>query len=155
MTLASPSKAVQWSGELSGKTIFAHLSWVSWRFVLLQIFAFSTLELALVTLEWAFATVGKIVWLGSYFEYSSTRARHTCTSICHCGKVSIRIFDLRRVDQGHRVQFSHWCHSMANVKIYKRHFIHFQFLLRFDLRSRKSQTERYTHTQTEPPKPRL
>ena len=45
--------------------------------------AFVTLELALVTLKWTFAAIGKLVWLGSYSEYSSTRTRHTCIGVRH------------------------------------------------------------------------
>ena len=66
-----------------------------------------TLQLARVTLEWAFAAVGQLV--------------------CHrCGKVSIRIFDLRKVVQGQRVQF---LHSMA--KISKSTNVHFFTFLIF------------------------
>ena len=110
----------------------------------MQRIAFITFELALVTLEWTIAAAGKLFfWLGSYFAYSSTRTRHTCTGVRHCWKVSIRIntrthhtcmgvrqcrkvsnriFDMRKVGQGRGVQFSLLCHSTASVKIYKRHF---------------------------------
>ena len=42
-----------------------------------------TLELALVTLEWAFSAVGKLVWLGGYSKYISTRTRRTCMGVRH------------------------------------------------------------------------
>ena len=41
------------------------------------------------------------------------------------------IFNLQNVVQGHVMQF-----SMANDKIYKHHFLHFLFSLRYDLRLR-------------------
>ena len=44
----------------------------------------------------------------------------------HYGKVSIQIFDLQKVGQGHRKQFSQKRHSMANVKIYKTNFLYFR-----------------------------
>ena len=61
---------------------------------------FITIELALVTFEWAVAVVGKLV-SGCYSEYSSTRTLHTRIDVCRCGQVSIRIFDLNKVRQGH------------------------------------------------------
>ena len=55
--------------------------------------------------------------------------------------LTFEIFDLEKVGQGHEVQ--HWqCRSqITNVKIYKRHFLHFLLLSpRFDLCERSSQT---------------
>ena len=46
-------------------------------------------EFAFVTLEWAFAAVGKLVWLGSYSMFSSTRTHHTYMGIQRCGNFSI------------------------------------------------------------------
>ena len=37
----------------------------------------------------------------------------------------VKIFDHQDVGQGHGVQFSQWQHSMANIKIYKCHCLHF------------------------------
>ena len=75
------------------------------RFVLLQISTFITLELALVTLEWAFAAVGKLDWLVSYSEYSKL-ALVTFEWAFAAVNFSIRIVDIRKVGQGHEVQFS-------------------------------------------------
>ena len=47
------------------------------------------------------------------------------------------IFDLHKVGQDHRVEFSQLRHLMANIKICKSHFLHFLFLLRYDVGSRK------------------
>ena len=41
--------------------------------------------------------------------------------------VSIRIYDLQRVGQGHEVQLSQWRYSMATIKIYKGNFYMFDF----------------------------
>ena len=35
------------------------------------------------------------------------------------------MFDHGNVGQDHREQQFHWCHSMANIKIYNRCFMHF------------------------------
>ena len=91
----------------------------------MQRIAFVTLEFALVTLEWAFAVVDELVshqgailitaalalvWAfatsGKVSIRINTRTHPTCTRERQCGKVSIRIFDLRKVGQGHGVQFS-------------------------------------------------
>ena len=59
--------------------------------------------------------------------------------------LTFEIFDLEKVDQGHGVQ--HWqCRSqIANVKIYKRHILHFWFSTKFDLCECLSQTDRQLH----------
>ena len=62
------------------------------------------------------------LWLSSYSKYSNTRTRQTCMGVRHCRKVSIRIFDLRKVGQSHEIQFYNnaiRCHMSI---IYKRHF---------------------------------
>ena len=88
-----------------------------------------TAVLTLVTLVQAFAGLlvccggQACVWLGSYSENSSTRTRHTCTGVCHCGKysnartrhnlhgrsplweVSIPMFDLRKAGQVTKYNF--------------------------------------------------
>ena len=64
----------------------------------LQLIAFMTFELSLVTLEWAFAAVGKRTWLWSYYEYSSSHTRHICMGVRQCGKVWFELvweFDLK------------------------------------------------------------
>ena len=39
-------------------------------------------------------------------NYSSIRTRHTIMDVRRCGKVLIRIFDIRKVGRGHGVQFA-------------------------------------------------
>ena len=43
------------------------------------------------------------------------------------------MFDLEDEGQGHGLQHSQWCHSMANISIYKRShyaFLHYSQLFR-------------------------
>ena len=57
-------------------------------------------------------------------------------------------FEIENVDQGLGVQFSHRRHSMANVKIYKRHF--FTFFIFAEIRPvRTKVTDRQTNKQTD------
>ena len=46
---------------------------------------------------------------------------------------AVLAFQIFNLEKGHRLQLLQLCHSMANVKIYKFHFLHFFFLLRYDL----------------------
>ena len=62
--------------------------------------------------------------------------------------LTFEIFDLEKVGQGHRVQHWHCRRQIANVKIYKRNFLHFWFSPRFDPCERLSQTDRQTDTQS-------
>ena len=41
--------------------------------------------------------------------------------------LTLKMFDLENLGQGHGVQLSQLPHSMANIKIYKRHLLHVGF----------------------------
>ena len=79
--------------------------------------SFNTPELALITFEWAFAAVGKLV--SGYVATLSTEVSAVVTlewEFVAMGR-SIRIFDLRKVGHGQLVQFLQWRHSITNFKI--------------------------------------
>ena len=47
--------------------------------------------------------------------------------------LTFEIFNLKKIGQGHGLQLSEWHHFIANIKIYKRIFLHFLFSPRYDL----------------------
>ena len=63
-------------------------------------------------------------------QISST---HFCASAFCFRYITILNLYLEKVGQGHGVQLSQLCHSMAYVKIYKIYCLHFLFSLRCDL----------------------
>ena len=51
--------------------------------------------------------------------------------------LTFKMFDLKKVCHGHRVQLSQWSHSMAKIKINKRDCLHFLFSPRYEVCTRK------------------
>ena len=54
---------------------------------------------------------------------------HFCPSSHHFRDIHISNCDLQKVNQMHGIQFSQYFHSMANIKIYKNHPMHFTLFL--------------------------
>ena len=55
------------------------------------------------------------------------------------------MFDLQKVSQGHGIQFLQWRHLMANVKIYKCHFLNCFICAKVQTVLTNTQTQRHTN----------
>ena len=86
---------------------------------------FITLELVFGTIEWTFTAMDKLV--PAYEAFLFTRTHHTSLGVSLSGKIETRSSDLQKVGPCHGLQFSQRRHTTTNIKICKRHRLHFLF----------------------------
>ena len=69
---------------------------------------------------------GVIRWQISVIKIYKSRSLLSFTLALGTSEIlALQTFDLEKVGQGRGQQHSRWCHLMANMKIHKRHFLHF------------------------------
>ena len=71
-------------------------------------------------------TLAMLPFDGKYQKLSNSYFAFFSANSSRFVDITVQMFDLVKVGQGREEQRSQWCHSIANIKIYNRHFfLHF------------------------------